>query len=170
MRFFRAYLLWLLLSILVFPSSLLATEDAALKQENYYAMAAMATGVVGLLMAALVSSPLVKMLEITRGMMAVYGVFGPFWATPTLFLAGASAAVGMAIVSSFNAFGQFISGFISGFIMKVGGGNSVLAYYGFCYVGHNISAYIAVEERTESRIGVTGNPCGTVAPAKRRNV
>ncbi len=102
-------------------------------ERKYHASIAMAVGVVGLLMAAMVPNPVVKMIGITLGMMAVYGVVGPFWAIPTLYLAGTSAAVGMAIISSCNAFGQFIAGFISGYLMHISG-NAVLAYYGICYV------------------------------------
>ncbi|HVN97095.1 MAG TPA: MFS transporter [Syntrophorhabdaceae bacterium] len=102
-------------------------------ERKYHAVIAMGLGIIGLLMASMVPSPVIKMMGITLGMMALFGVVGPFWAIPSLYLAGTSAAVGMAIISSCNALGQFLGGFCNGYLMKVGG-NAVLAFSGACYV------------------------------------
>ncbi len=102
-------------------------------ERKYHAAAAVACGLVGLLMAAMVPNVVLKMAGITLGMMAVFSVIGPFTAIPSLYLAGSGAAVGMAIVSTCNAFGQFISTFISGYLMSISS-DAALAYYGLCYV------------------------------------
>jgi ACS family tartrate transporter-like MFS transporter len=47
---------------------------------------------------------------------------GPFWSLPNEFLAGASAAAGIALVNSVGSLGGFVGPFVIGAVAKYGGG------------------------------------------------
>ena len=98
------------------------------KERKYHASGAFAVGLIGLLMSAISPNPVVKMIGIILGQSAVFSFMPPFWALSSLFLSGTSAAVGMAIISSCNAFGSFAGGFGSGYFKSIGN-NALLAYY-----------------------------------------
>lgn len=48
----------------------------------------------------------------------IYGLLGPFWALPTEFLTGFSAAAGIALINSFGNLGGFVGPYAMGAIIK----------------------------------------------------
>jgi ACS family tartrate transporter-like MFS transporter len=48
----------------------------------------------------------------------IYSVFGPFWALPSVFLMGSSAAAGIAMINSLGSVGGFIGPYAIGAIIK----------------------------------------------------
>jgi len=49
------------------------------------------------------------------------GILGPFWSMPNEFLAGSSAAVGIALINSFGNIGGFVGPYALGAINRVTG-------------------------------------------------
>ena len=50
--------------------------------------------------------------------MGIYSLYGPFWALPNEFLAGFSAAAGIALINSLGNLGGFVGPFAMGAINK----------------------------------------------------
>ena len=73
------------------------------------------------------------MIGVILGQCGAYGFIGVFWAIPPIYLAGSSAAIGMAIINSCNGVGLFVTGFIGGYMKSIST-NAALAYWGACYV------------------------------------
>ncbi len=137
---------------------LLSRHSDKTGERKYHTSAAAACGLVGLLLAALAPSPVVKMIGIILGVAAVYSVMPPFWALVGLSLTGSAAAVGMAIISSCNAFGSFLGGFGAGYMQSISS-NAVLAYYGVCYVIALI-LLLTLRVRREEKIVTEGTATG----------
>ena len=75
----------------------------------------------------------------------------PFWSIPSLFLAGASVAVGLAIINSCNSLGSFMAGYISGYLQSISS-FAVLVYLGVCYIiGLALLLTLPLKEAKESR-------------------
>jgi ACS family tartrate transporter-like MFS transporter len=100
-------------------------------ERKYHTAAAIAIGLIGFGMSAIFPSSVVKMIGIILGAICVYSFMPAFWAIPSIYLAGTSAAVGMALINSCNAFGSFAAGFISGYMKSIGN-NAVFIYYSVC--------------------------------------
>ncbi len=88
----------------------------------------------GALIAAVAASPLLKMTGLVLITVGSTSMMGPFWTIPTLFLTGASAAVGTAVINSCNSFGGFFATFISGFLQARFGFMGVLLFVCMCYI------------------------------------
>jgi ACS family tartrate transporter-like MFS transporter len=59
----------------------------------------------------------------------IYSVFGPFWALPSVFLTGSSAAAGIAMINSLGNVGGFIGPYAIGAIIKnTGSANGGLVF------------------------------------------
>ncbi len=88
----------------------------------------------GALIVALSASPVIKMAGMVLIQVGSTSMMGPFWTIPTLFLTGASAAIGTAVINSCNSFGGFFAAFISGFIKARFGFTGVLLFISACYI------------------------------------
>lgn len=88
----------------------------------------------GALLAALAASPVLKMTGLVLIYVGSNSMMGPFWAIPTLYLAGASAAVGTAVINSCNSLGAFIATFISGFLQTRYGFSGILLFASMGYL------------------------------------
>ncbi len=102
-------------------------------ERKYHAAIAVVCGAVGLFMAATVHNVWVEMIGVVLAVTGFSALLPPFWAIPGLYLAGASAAVGLAIINSCNSLGGFIAGYVSGYLRGIGNG-AVLSYFGICYI------------------------------------
>src|SRR5262249_16870126 len=58
----------------------------------------------------------VALLSVAVG--CVCGYLGPFWALPSEFLAGASAASGIALITTFVNLGGFVGPYLFGFLRQ----------------------------------------------------
>lgn len=103
-------------------------------ERKIHAVISIVVSFVGALMAAIAVSPLLKMTGLVFILVGATSMMGPFWTIPTLFLTGASAAIGTAVINSCNSFGGFIATFISGFIQSRFGFSGVLLFVCMCYI------------------------------------
>ena len=72
--------------------------------------------------AAMLPTPVGKIVAITVMQLAVFAFLAPFWAIPTMLLSGGSAAVGIALVNAIGNVGGFIGPNVIGFLrMRTGG-------------------------------------------------
>ncbi len=78
-------------------------------------------GGLGLLGSGLVADPFLTVLMLTATTIGIYSFFGPFWTLPALFLAPATAAVGIAVINSIGHLGGFIGLSIVGGLTGVTG-------------------------------------------------
>jgi ACS family tartrate transporter-like MFS transporter len=78
---------------------------------------------------------------------SIYSVFGPFWALPSVFLTGSSAAAGIALINSLGNVGGFVGPYAIGAIIK----NTGSARGGFLFVATTllISAVLILAFREE---------------------
>jgi len=72
---------------------------------------------------ALASNPIAKVVSLTVMQIAVISFLAPFWALPTMILAGTSAAVGLALVNAIGNVGGFIGPNVIGFLRARAGGD-----------------------------------------------
>jgi len=60
---------------------------------------------------------------------SIYSVFGPFWALPSVFLTGSSAAAGIALINSLGSVGGFVGPYaIGAIIQKTGSADGGLIF------------------------------------------
>jgi len=102
-------------------------------ERKYHAAIAIVCGAVGLFMAATVPNVTLEMIGVVVAVTGYTALLPPFWSIPGLYLAGASAAVGYAIINSCLSLGAFMAGYISGYLRGIGNG-AVLSYFGICYM------------------------------------
>ncbi len=102
-------------------------------ERKMHAVTSMAVCLAGALIVAFTGSPVTKMGGLVLIQIGSTSMMGPFWAIPTLFLTGASAAVGTAVINSCNSFGGFFAAFISGFIQTRFGFTGLLLFMCICY-------------------------------------
>jgi MFS transporter, ACS family, tartrate transporter len=78
----------------------------------------------------------------------IYSFFGPFWAMPSQFLAGFSAAAGIALVNSVGSLGGFLGPFVMGAISKrTGSVHGGLLFAGACMLLAGILVLLAPRSR-----------------------
>lgn len=93
------------------------SSDRALERRYHAAASAMVAAIALLLLGAI--STLSASLLIVLWCLAAMGIwsfFGPFWSLPNEFLAGSSAAVGIALINSFGNLGGFVGPYAMGAI------------------------------------------------------
>ncbi|MDD1691293.1 MAG: MFS transporter [Methanoregula sp.] len=78
-------------------------------------------GGIALAGAGLVPVPLLAFVLIIVATAGIYCEFGPFWTLPSVFLAEAAAAVGIAVINSIGNLGGFIGPSMVGYLTKVTG-------------------------------------------------
>jgi len=90
-------------------------------------------GGIALAGAGLVSTPVFAFVLIIIATMGIYCFFGPFWTLPTIFLAEAAAAVGIAAINSVGNLGGFIGPSLVGTLVQATGSTSAgLVAIGAC--------------------------------------
>ncbi|MFA5222218.1 MAG: MFS transporter [Methanoregula sp.] len=85
--------------------------------------------------------PLVAFLLIIIATIGIFCCFGPFWTLPALFLSGAAAAIGIALVNSIGNVGGFVGPSLMGVLAQTTGGmHAGLVVVGGCLVACGILA------------------------------
>jgi ACS family tartrate transporter-like MFS transporter len=85
------------------------SSDRTLERRYHAAVPEMVGAIALLLLGTIVApSPFLFIVVWCLAAMGIWGFFGPFWALPNEFLAGSSAAVGIALVNSFGNLGGFV--------------------------------------------------------------
>ncbi len=103
-------------------------------ERKIHSVISLVVALAGVLMTATAVSPILKMIGLVLFLVGSTSIMGPFWTIPTLFLTGASAAIGTAVINSCNSFGGFFATFISGFIQTRFGFTGILLFVCMCYV------------------------------------
>lgn len=88
--------------------------------------------VFGLLIVMLSTSPVMKFIGISIVVAFLACANGPFWTLPQLFLSGASAAVGIAIINSVCNLGGFIGNYVVGYTQEAFGSNAAFIFLASC--------------------------------------
>ncbi len=73
-------------------------------------------GAVGLMLSALNSEPVARLLFLSMAQMGLMAMLAPFWTLPSSFLVGAAAAGGIAFINSVGNLGGFVGPFIMGWL------------------------------------------------------
>ena len=119
------YLVGLAAMILVSSSS-----DRKLERRYHAAIPALMGGV-GLLLLGTTRSPAYSVTLLTLLAVGIYSFYGPFWALPSEFLTGFSAAAGIALVNCVGNLGGFVGPYMIGAIaMRTGNLHAGLALAG----------------------------------------
>jgi MFS transporter, ACS family, tartrate transporter len=85
--------------------------------------------------AGLVADPLLAFVLIVIATAGIYSFYGPFWTLPSLFLAEAAAAVGIAAINSVGNIGGFVGPTLLGALVRVTGTTGAgLVAIGACLV------------------------------------
>lgn len=93
------------------------SSDRALERRYHAAVPEMVGASALLLLGTIVApSPFLFIVVWCLAAMGIWGFFGPFWALPNEFLAGSSAAVGIALVNSLGNLGGFVGPYAMGAI------------------------------------------------------
>jgi len=106
------YLLGLAAVILVSRSS-----DRRLERRYHVAIPSFAGGL-GLVLLGATRSPFYSVTLLTLLAVGIYSFYGPFWALPSEFLTGVSAAAGIALVNSVGNLGGFVGPYAIGAIAR----------------------------------------------------
>lgn len=83
----------------------------------------------------------------------IYGLYGPFWSLPNEFLAGFSAAAGIALINSVGNLGGFVGPYAMGAITKrTGSFRNGLVFAGLSLLTSAI-LIVALRKRRTQRLG-----------------
>lgn len=92
-------------------------------------------GGIALVAAGLLPVPVLAFALIIVATAGIYSEFGPFWTLPSVFLAEAAAAVGIAVINSIGNLGGFIGPSLVGYLAKATGSTDMgLVAIGACLV------------------------------------
>jgi ACS family tartrate transporter-like MFS transporter len=105
-------------------------SDAKLERRYHAAVPMMVASLAFVLMATLGTRSLFFSLLLWCVVAScIYSVFGPFWALPSVFLTGSSAAAGIAMINSLGNVGGFVGPYAIGAIIKnTGSANGGLVF------------------------------------------
>lgn len=78
------------------------------RERRYHAVAVAVAGGAAMMLLGTTGSPILSIALLSIATMGIYSFFGPFWALPSEFLTGASAAAGIALVNSVANLGGFV--------------------------------------------------------------
>lgn len=99
---------------------------AARFSENWIPLATIFAGAaVGIGFSTLVASPVAQLACLSLAAFCLYSIAGVFWALPTLYVVGATAAVGIAAINSFGNLGGFVGPYVVGVIVQSTGTTKV---------------------------------------------
>ena len=91
-------------------------------KENWIPLTVLFAGsAIGLALAALAGSPVTQLASMAFAAFCLYSIAGVFWALPTRYLVGGSAAVGIAFINSFGNIGGFVGPYAVGAISDATG-------------------------------------------------
>jgi MFS transporter, ACS family, tartrate transporter len=93
------------------------SSDRTLERRYHVAIPAI-TGGVALLLLGTTRSPFVAVALLCFVAVGVYGFFGPFWALPSGFLTGFSAAAGLALINSAGNLAGFVGPYMIGALSR----------------------------------------------------
>lgn len=116
-----------------------------------------AAGFVG---AAVLPGNLAVFLALTVAVLGVYASFGPFWSVPSMFLQGAAAAGGIALINSLGNLGGFVGPYMIGWVKQRTG-----SYDAAMGVLAAVAVVAAIVMVLVGRQGATG---GRIQPAAPR--
>jgi len=88
-------------------------------RENWIPLAAIfLVSAVGVGASALVANPAAQLACLSLAAFGLYSIAGVFWALPTRFVVGATAAVGIAAINSFGNLGGFVGPYVVGLVVQ----------------------------------------------------
>ncbi|HKW31391.1 MAG TPA: MFS transporter [Candidatus Acidoferrum sp.] len=96
------------------------SSDRSLERRYHVAILATMAGV-GLLLLGTTRSPLFSVALLSLVAIGAYGFMGPFWALPSEFLTGVSAATGLALINSVGNLAGFVGPYAIGAISEITG-------------------------------------------------
>ncbi len=96
-------------------------SDRVLERRWHAAICATAGGVGWLLLPLVAKNPAAALLLLTLATSGSLAAMGPFWTLPTAYLSGASAAGGIALITTIAGFGNFISPILVGQVTRYTG-------------------------------------------------
>lgn len=91
------------------------------RERRWHLILALATGGCGLAIAAMNLDSLIAFVGMSIAAAGIYASRPPFWPMPSMFLTGATAAAGIALINSFGNLGGYIGPFIVGWIRETTG-------------------------------------------------
>jgi ACS family tartrate transporter-like MFS transporter len=99
---------------------LVGRSSDANMERRYHAAIPLLTGALSFVLLATsgAGSPVLSVLLWCAVASSIYSVFGPFWALPSRFLTGASAAAGIALINSLGNVGGFVGPYAIGAVIK----------------------------------------------------
>lgn len=107
-------------------------SDRTLERRFHSSLPAFVGGV-ALLLVGVAGSAWLSLVLLSVVVAGIYSFYGPFWALPSQFLAGFSAAAGIALVNSVGNLGGFLGPFVMGAISKrTGSVHGGLLFAGAC--------------------------------------
>jgi len=88
----------------------------------------------GLILIAVADNMYIKIGGLVLNAIGNVAFYGPFWSLPSIYLTGAAAAVGVAIINSLSSLGGFLGNNIIGIIKGEYGSTGVLCFQATCCV------------------------------------
>jgi len=137
-------------SLIGLSGMILVSRSSDRKLERRYHVAIpTAAGALALLLLGTARSPVVAVPLLALLAVGVYSALGPFWALPSQFLTGFSAAAGIGLINSIGNLGGFIGPAIIGTMTQwTGSLRAGLAVIGICML---VSATLVLLLSTEAR-------------------
>ena len=109
---------------------LVTSRWASKFQENWIPLAVIFTGgAIGIGVSGALQSPTGQLAALSVAAFCLYSIAGVFWALPTRFVMGATAAVGIAAINSFGNLGGFVGPFAVGLIADRTGSTHAGMYF-----------------------------------------
>ena len=118
-------------------------------ERRWHFCAASVLAAIGLVGAGLFGSSFLALAFMSVATIGLYGSKPAFWPMPSLFLTGAAAAGGIAMVNSIGNLGGYVGPFIVGWIKdRTGSFEAGLYFLAACALASGIIAYFAVQSST----------------------
>jgi MFS family permease len=109
---------------------LVTSRWASKFQENWIPLSVIFTGAaIGIGVSGALQSPTGQLAALSVAAFCLYSIAGVFWALPTRFVMGATAAVGIAAINSFGNLGGFVGPFVVGMIAESTGSTHAGMYF-----------------------------------------
>jgi nitrate/nitrite transporter NarK len=109
---------------------LVTSRWASKFQENWIPLSVIfAGGAIGIGMSGVLQSPAGQLAALSVAAFCLYSIAGVFWALPTRFVMGATAAIGIAAINSFGNLGGFVGPFVVGMIAESTGSTRAGMYF-----------------------------------------
>nr|WP_255372547.1 MFS transporter [Corynebacterium sp. CNJ-954] len=144
-------------------------------ERKYHALASPAIAVVGILIAVLGNEIIIQVAGIVIYATAYPAFYGIFWTIPTMYLSGAQAAVGIAIINSTSSASTFASNTVIGILSDRFGNTGVLGLVGLCLFGSIVMLSLlrgkdfSIIRRSSSSTNSESDPDGSPPEPADRN-